>query len=111
VVEVWKPRAFGLQRALSEEQVQGVAEKIEAGLAEVEQAKQDEAEQRRAEARREREEAEFLARQARRQQELNARGVAPVARMEEVAHGCPVMRSLHPDVKLPLSFRYPDAPR
>jgi len=53
-----------VQRALSEEQVQGVAEKIEAGLAEVEQAKQDEAEQRRAEARREREEAEFLARQA-----------------------------------------------
>lgn len=30
------------------------------------------------------------------------------ARMEEVAHGCPVARSLHPDVKLPLSFRYPD---
>ena len=53
-----------VQRALSEEQVQGVAEKMEAGLAEVEQAKQDEAEQRRAEARREREEAEFLARQA-----------------------------------------------
>jgi hypothetical protein len=25
-----------------------------------------------------------------------------------VAHGCPVARSLHPDVKLPLSFRYPD---
>jgi iron-sulfur cluster repair protein YtfE (RIC family) len=53
-----------VQRALSEEQAQDVAEKIEAGLAEVEQAKQDEAEQRRAEARREREEAEFLARQA-----------------------------------------------
>jgi uncharacterized OsmC-like protein len=33
------------------------------------------------------------------------------ARMEEAAHGCPVMRSLHPDVKLPLSFRYPDEPR
>jgi uncharacterized OsmC-like protein len=33
------------------------------------------------------------------------------ARMEEVAHGCPVMRSLHPDVKLPVSFRYPDEPR
>lgn len=53
-----------VQRALSEEQVQGVAEKMEAGLAEAEQAKQDEAEERRAEARREREEAEFLARQA-----------------------------------------------
>ena len=33
------------------------------------------------------------------------------ARMEEVAHGCPVMRSLHPDVKLPISFRYPDEAR
>ncbi len=53
-----------VQRALSEEQVQGVAEKMEAGLAEAEQAKQAEAEERRAAARREREEAEFLARQA-----------------------------------------------
>jgi iron-sulfur cluster repair protein YtfE (RIC family) len=53
-----------VQRALSEEQVQGVTEKMEAGLAEAEQAKQDEAEERRAKARQEREEAEFLARQA-----------------------------------------------
>src|SRR5689334_16556907 len=53
-----------VQRALSEEQVQGVAERMEAGLAEAEQARQDEAEERRAKARREREEAEFLARQA-----------------------------------------------
>ena len=53
-----------VQRALSEEQVQGVAEKMEAGLAEAEQARRDEAEERRAEARREREEAEFVARQA-----------------------------------------------
>ena len=51
-----------VQRALSEEQVQGVAEKMEAGLAEAEQARQDEAEERRAKARQEREEAEFLAR-------------------------------------------------
>ena len=53
-----------VQRALSEEQVQAVAEKMDAGLAEAEQARQDEAEERRAKARQEREEAEFLARQA-----------------------------------------------
>ena len=29
------------------------------------------------------------------------------ARLEEVARTCPVMRSLHPDVKLPIEFRYP----
>jgi putative redox protein len=33
------------------------------------------------------------------------------ARMEETAHGCPVARSLHPDLKLPMSFSYPDTPR
>ena len=33
------------------------------------------------------------------------------ARLEEVALGCPVARSLHPDVAHPMSFRYPDAPR
>jgi iron-sulfur cluster repair protein YtfE (RIC family) len=53
-----------VQRALSEEQVQGVTDKMEAGIAEAEQAKQDEAEERRAKARQEREAAEFLARQA-----------------------------------------------
>jgi stress response protein YsnF len=53
-----------VQRALSEEQVQNVTEKMEASLAEAEQVKQDEAEERRAKARQEREEAEFLARQA-----------------------------------------------
>lgn len=31
------------------------------------------------------------------------------ARLEEVARGCPVARSLHPELKLPMSFRYPDA--
>lgn len=28
------------------------------------------------------------------------------ARLEEAARGCPVARSLHPDVKLPIEFRY-----
>ena len=32
------------------------------------------------------------------------------ARMEQVAHECPVMRSFA-DVKLPVTFRYPDEPR
>jgi iron-sulfur cluster repair protein YtfE (RIC family) len=40
-----------VQRALSEEQVQGVTEKMEACLAEAEQARQDEAEERRTKAR------------------------------------------------------------
>ena len=47
-----------VQRALSEEQVQGVAEKIEAGVAEAEQARQDEVEKQRLKARQERERAE-----------------------------------------------------
>ena len=46
-----------VQRALSEEQVQGVAEKIEAGVAEAEQARQDEVEKQRLKARQERERA------------------------------------------------------
>jgi hypothetical protein len=28
------------------------------------------------------------------------------ARLEELAHDCPVARSLHPDLKLPIEFRY-----
>src|SRR4051794_24115134 len=53
-----------VQRALSEEQVQNVTEKMEAGLAEAEQAKQDEAEERRGKARQEGGEDGVLARQA-----------------------------------------------
>ena len=30
------------------------------------------------------------------------------ARLEEIARTCPVARSLHPDVKVPFEFRYPD---
>lgn len=29
------------------------------------------------------------------------------ARLEEIARTCPVARSLHPDVQLPMQFRYP----
>ncbi len=70
-----------VQRALSDEQVQSVAEKMEASLAEVEQAKQDEAEERRAKARQEREDAEFLARQA----ELRAEQAAVAEREQKAA--------------------------
>jgi len=30
------------------------------------------------------------------------------SRLEEVARTCPVARSLHPDVKVPIEFRYPE---
>src|SRR5206468_661151 len=52
-----------VQQALSEEQVQTVVEKIEAGVAEAEKARQDEIEARRLKARQEREEAERQAEQ------------------------------------------------
>ncbi|HZD45350.1 MAG TPA: DUF2382 domain-containing protein [Acidobacteriaceae bacterium] len=48
-----------VQRALSDEQVQGITEKMETSLAETEQAKQDQAEEKRTTARRERAQAEL----------------------------------------------------
>jgi uncharacterized protein (TIGR02271 family) len=56
--------------ALSEEQVQGITEKMEATLAEAEQAKNDEREQRRAGVRQERERVEMQARQEEEQQQV-----------------------------------------
>jgi hypothetical protein len=72
-----------VQRALSEEQVQGVTEKIEAGVAAAEQARQDEVEERRLKIRQEREQAE---RQAERQADAERaqQAVVEQARHEEV---------------------------
>ncbi len=72
-----------VQRALSEEQVQGVTDKLVAGIAEAEQAKQDEAEERRANARQEREEAEFLARQAELREQEDAKAEREQAAAEQ----------------------------
>lgn len=72
-----------VQRALSEEQVQGVTDKMEAGIAGAEQAKQDEAEERRAKARQEREEAEFLARQAELREQQDAKAEREQAAAEQ----------------------------
>src|SRR3954451_22455419 len=83
-----------VQKALSEEQVQDIVEKMEGSLAEADQARQTEAEERRAAARREREErerAELLAQQeqqaeqeregaARRKGEANREAVEATAR-------------------------------
>jgi iron-sulfur cluster repair protein YtfE (RIC family) len=73
-----------VQRALSEEQVQGVAEKIEAGVAEAEQARQDEVEKQRLKARQKRERAE---REAERQADTERaqQAAAEQARHEEAA--------------------------
>ncbi|WP_199707999.1 DUF2382 domain-containing protein [Teichococcus wenyumeiae] len=82
-----------VRNALSAEQVQEVAEKMEAGIAEVEQAKQDEAEERRAKARREREQAELEAEAAARQQqekELAARRTREAANHVVETAGIPL---------------------
>ena len=52
-----------VQKALSEEQVQGITEKMETSLADAEQARHDQEGERRAAARREREQAELQAQQ------------------------------------------------
>jgi uncharacterized protein (TIGR02271 family) len=62
-----------VQQALSEEQAQDVAERMEAGRAEAEQARQEEAEERRAQARQEREEAEAQPRREREEAEAHVR--------------------------------------
>ena len=74
-----------VQLALSEEQVQGVTDKMEAGIAGAEQAKQDEAEERRAKARQEREETEFLARQAELREQQDARVRAQARQIADAA--------------------------
>jgi len=74
-----------VQLALSEEQVQGVTDKMEAGIAGAEQAKQDEAEERRAKARQEREEAEFIARQAELREQQDARVRAQARQIADAA--------------------------
>ena len=71
-----------VQRALSEEQIQGVAEKIEAGVTEAEQGREDELEARRLKARQERERAEHQSeRQAEAEREQQA--AAEKTRQEE----------------------------
>ena len=79
-----------VQKALSEEQVQGVAEKMEAGVAGAEQARQDEAEERRLKARQERERAE---RQAERQAEAERVRQEAAARQEEAEQEAAAQRA------------------
>ena len=69
-----------VQRALSEEQVQHVTEKMEASVAEAERAKHDQVEERRLKARQEREEAE---RQAEAEREQKEKATAQQARQAE----------------------------
>jgi len=74
-----------VQRALSDEQMQGVTGKMEAQLADVKQAKQDEAEERRVKLRQEREEADFLAQQTELRAEQSEAAAQERAAFEENA--------------------------
>jgi len=81
-----------VQRALSEEQVQNVVEKIEASVAEADKVRQDEVEARRLKARQEREEAERQAeQQAEAERAQNA--VVEQARQEEAGQQAAAKRA------------------
>ena len=74
-----------VQKALSDEQVQGIVEKIEGSLAEAEQARASEAEERRAAARREREEREQAELQVQQEEQAEQERQAAARRAQKVA--------------------------
>ncbi len=77
-----------VQNALSEEQVQGVVEKMETSLAEADQARLEQAEEKRAAARREREDreqAEMQAQQEQERQEAARKAAKAVGKVTQVA--------------------------
>ncbi len=74
-----------VQKALSEEQVQGITEKMETSLAQAEQAKHDQAEEKRETARREREQAELKAREAAAAEQERVEQAEAQARQHEAA--------------------------
>lgn len=74
-----------VQAALSEEQLQGVVEKMETSLADAEQVRLDQAEQKRAAARQEREEREQAEAQAQQEQDAKQERQAAARRAKEAA--------------------------
>jgi len=74
-----------VQKALSEEQVQGIVEKMEGSLAEADEARQNEAEERRAAARRERDEREQAELLAQQEQQAEQDRQAAARRTEKAA--------------------------
>ena len=74
-----------VQKALSEEQVQGIAGKMETSLAEAEQAKHDQAEEKRALVRQEREQVELRAQQEEAAERERAEQAEAQARQHEAA--------------------------